>query len=53
MLTAGALMFPAPWALASVFTLPIAPAWGLGNFAFAFCAAGSLIGMLLGRRMKF
>lgn len=52
LLVAGALLFFLPWLLASVFSLKVAPAWGLGNLAFAACAAGALIGMFVGRRIK-
>lgn len=52
LLVSGALVFFLPWLLTSQFSLKVAPAWGLGDFAFAFCAAGALIGMLIGRRMK-
>ncbi len=52
LLVAGAVMFFVPWLLASQFSLNVAPAWGLGNAAFVVCAAGALIGMLVGRRMK-
>lgn len=53
LLVAGALVFFLPWLLASTFSLKVAPAWGLGDYAFAFCAAGALAGMFIGRRMKF
>ena len=52
LLVSGALVFFLPWLLTSQFSLKVAPAWGLGDFAFAFCAAGALIGMLIDRRMK-
>lgn len=52
LLVAGALVFFLPWLLASEFSLKVAPGWGLGNFAFAVCAVGALIGMFVGRRMK-
>jgi hypothetical protein len=52
LLVTGALVFFLPWLLASQFSLKVAPAWGLGDFAFGFCAAGSLIGIFVGRRMK-
>jgi hypothetical protein len=53
LLVAGSLVFFVPWLLASGFSLKVAPGWGLGNFAFAVCAVGALIGMFVGRRMKF
>jgi len=53
LLVGGALMFFLPWLLASQLSPKVAPAWGLGNFAFAFCVLGALIGIFVGRRMKF
>lgn len=52
LLVTGALMFLLPWLLATQFSLRVAPAWGMGNFAFVFCLAGTLMGMFVGRRMK-
>jgi hypothetical protein len=53
LLLAGSLAFFLSWLLASEFSLKVAPGWGLGNSAFAVCAAGALIAMFVGRRMKF
>jgi len=52
LLVSGVLVFFLPWLLASQFSIKVAPAWGLGDFGFALCAAGALIGMLIGRRLK-
>ncbi|TPG11442.1 hypothetical protein EAH88_02655 [Rhodanobacter glycinis] len=52
LLVSGVLVFFLPWLLAFQFSLKVAPAWGLGDFAFALCAAGALIGMFIGRRLK-
>ena len=52
LLVSGALVFFLPWLLASQFSIKVAPAWGLGDFGFALCAVGALIGMLIGRRLK-
>jgi hypothetical protein len=52
LLVSGTLVFFFPWLLASRFSLKVAPAWGLGDFGFVLCAAGALMGMLIGRRMK-
>jgi len=52
LVASAVLMFAFPWVLASQLSMKVLPAWGLGDVAFAFCAAGALIGMVLGRRMK-
>lgn len=52
LLAGGAVMFFLPWLLSTQFSLKVAPAWGLGDVAFAFCAAGALAGMLIGWRIK-